>query len=381
MKDAKPVDEKEDHPVPSQAERDADPASKSNSLLASQLMDEDIEDLDAIDADQPADEPDADMQAQIDALRAALGPAKSKDTRLKDEAMAALLFIDVRPPHIDERKYVKLEPDEEASVERIRAVFFRELGKKKAARSMTGPAVDIPAFIQFKLDRKDAQVFEGEELNRGFAYHVLADMSGSMSGLFPTVGRAMVVLRDALDFPFVQGGFWGFRGGNENRVSNGEVWLYRYHRDCQGFEGRAPVTFASGARMQMPVECGSITPMNTALRMAVRHVDREVPGGMAKRIYLLTDGQPYQTRRDGQVIGNKFLKQFVASEVKWARAHGIEVYTILIGKAIDDQDAHQMFGNPRYWKRASTARGEVDSVDMVLSGLVLQNFSKYLRAR
>ncbi len=389
MAGAKPVDDKEDHPVLSQAEQDADPSSQSTKLMVAQLMDEDIEDLDAIDASQPATEPDEDMQQQIDTLRSALGAVKSKDNQLTSDAKAKITLIDVRPYHIDEKKIVVLDPEEETSVERIRAIFFRELGRKKAWRDVSGPAVDIPAFVQFKVDRKDPEVFEGQQLNRGFAYHVLADMSGSMGPLFPTVGRAMVMLRDSLDFPFVQGGFWGFRGGGDVRWdpvkkvsdSSGEVWLYRYDRECQGFEGRAPITLGNGVKVQMPVACGSITPMNSALNVAIRHMDRNVPSGMAKRLYLLTDGQPLQMRTDGRSISDRFLKQFVAGEIRWARAHGIEVYTIIIGKAIPDEDARTMFGHPRYWVRSGTDKEEVDSVDVVLAGLVMRNFSKYLKAR
>ncbi len=354
-------------------------------MMVRQILDQDIDNLEPIDQSQPDDQPDPDMQAAIDLLKHAL-PEKSSDSKLLDDARAKIRFIDVEPYHIDDKKYVTLAEQEQESVDRLRALFYRELGRKKAFRDLTGPAVDIPAFIQFRIDRKDPDVYEGETLNRGFAYHVVSDMSGSMTGLFPLVARAMVMLQKALDFPFVSGQFWGFRGGEDlwmdpktSKIkSGGDVWLYRYHRKCKGFEGKAPMRLENTVK-QVPVGCGGLTPMHSALRVTTRHVSRNVPSGMAKRIFLLTDGSPFHTKVGGGMLNENMLKAFVAKEIRWSRSHGIDVYTIIIGSGISDEDALKMFGNRKFWKRA-TGSGE-ESVDKVLTGLVMANFSKYLRIR
>jgi hypothetical protein len=382
---AEPIDNEEVHHTPTQEERDKDPASLTNRLMIRQLLDQDIEDLTSIDQSQTNDVPDTDMQHAIDLLRNAI-PEKSQDSKLMEDARAKILFIDVEPYHIDETSYINLTEPETDAVERLRGIFFKELGRKKAFRDITGPAVDIPAFIQFRIDRRDPDVFEGEALNRGFSYHVLSDMSGSMSERFPLVAHSMIMLKHSLDFPFVQGEFWGFRGGDGTRVtpagkieSNGEVWLYRYNKNCKGYLGKA--TARANYTKHIPVCCGGLTPMHAALRVSIKHISRNVPTGMAKQIFLLTDGSPFHIKAGGKLLNDGMLRSFVTKEVKWARTHGIEVYTIVIGNGITDEQALMMFGNRKFWQRASGGKDGEDTVDKVLTSLVMANFSKYLRTR
>lgn len=367
---AKPLDDGEDHKIPSADDVAKDPSRIATASMVAQALNADIFDLDKIDAAMPADVPDQDMQQAIDALMQAGSGPKAIDGQLKDDARARISFIDVMPQNIDNRSYVELSDTEQMAVDRLRAVFFRELGKKKAKRGITGATIDIPAFIQFKIDRKDPEVFEEEGVNQGFAYHVLCDMSGSMAGLFSIVGAANTILKQALDFPFVQGSFWGFRGAETTNA--GEVWLYRFHKGCKGYAGRVG---------SIRVGCGGITPMNSALRVSIKHLRTHTPVGMAKRLYLITDGSPYQVRVSGKGLSDKLLRQFVAKEIKLARSRGIDVYSIVIGSGITDDDAKQMFGHTRYWRRASTELKTPDSVGNVLTQLVMSNFSKYLRSR
>lgn len=379
IKDAEPLDEKEEHPL---SDPNEDAYRQSNRAMVAQVFNADVSDLDEVDESMP-DDPDTDMQQAIDVVRNAM-PEKTQDSTLKDDARAKVTFIDVQPHHVRKESHVELSEEDSAAVERMRATFFRELGRKKEKRDVTGPSIDVQALIQYKLDRKDPSVFEGQDLQRGFAYHVLSDMSGSMGGIFKHVCQAMTILKHSLDFPFVRGEFWGFRGGNVNMiggklVSDGDVWLYRYAEKCKGYLGTSPVTLSSGHKSQFPVSCGGITPMNSALRVSIKHMNLNVPAGMAKRLYLLTDGSPVQTKSTGRVLPAKVLRRLVAKEVKWARSHGIEVYVVIIGPSISDEEALAMFGDRRYWKR-SNVTGE-DSIDVVLCKLIMMNFSKYLKAR
>ncbi len=70
------------------------------------------------------------------------------------------------------------------------------------------------------------------------------------------------------------------------------------------------------------------------------------------------------------------LQGFVAKEIALARAHGVQVYTIVIGDSIDDNECKKMFGHHKYWKKATP-----DKVGSELSKLVLTNFNKYLTSR
>ena len=115
--------------------------------------------------------------------------------------------------------------------------------------------------------------------------------------------------------------------------------------------------------------------MNAAINVATGHLWRKMPAGMAKRMFLLTDGSPVHTKVTGARIPEFMLRQFVANEIKKARQHGIEVYTIVIGEhAIDDERCLQMFGQRKFWTRVGR-----DRVGLSLLTLVLRNFNRYLR--
>jgi hypothetical protein len=382
---ARPLDPKEDHPVPTPDQIRSDPSSSANRAMVANVIGQDLADIDAVDAQMP-DEPDQDMQQVIHTLQNSL-PQRQGDSQLTEDARAKILLIDVSPHNIDSSSYVTLSPEEKAVVNHLRTVFYREMGRQKSSRDLVGPMVDIQAFINFRSDRKDPSVFENSEVNQGFAYHVLSDMSGSMAGIFPLVAHTKEMLKQSLDFPFVSGALWGFRG-EDVRVDpmthkpdgmTGEVWLFRYDKDCRGYEGAAPAWGSGGGKRMIKVRCGGITPMNSALRVTHLHMTRNIPAGMAKRLYLLTDGAPFQLRTTGNVIPEWLLRQFVAKEIREARSRGIEVYTIIIGRDIPDDSALQMFGPPKFWVRASGLPGQEDSVDKVLAKLVLSNFSKYLK--
>ena len=117
--------------------------------------------------------------------------------------------------------------------------------------------------------------------------------------------------------------------------------------------------------------------MNSAVNVAVTHLWKKMPSGMAKRMFLLTDGSPTQTRTSGGSLPTFLLRKFVAKEINLARKHGIQVYTMIIGShEINDAEALEMFGSRKYWRRVGSA-----TVGKTLSSLVLTNFDKYLKSR
>jgi hypothetical protein len=382
MQDPNNLDSKEEHALPTP--EDLITAQKSQALRAAlnRVLHMDLSDLEDLESPSQG-EPDADMQAQIDVLQSGVAQ-KNESSQLTDGARAKVTIINVTSEGKG-RTHIEIGPDERVIIQRLRAAFLRSMGKQKAKRSSVGTSVDVESLIQYLGDHQDSDIFQNEDVNQGFAYSVVCDMSGSMSRCFPVVCQAVEMLKQALDFPFVAGNLWGFRGGQplttaggkNARFGGGEVWMYRYEKDVDWYTGTVPLRIFPGPNgiVDVPVECGGITPMNSAINIATSHLWRKMPAGMAKRMFLLTDGSPMQVKVTGRQISEFILRQFVANEIAKARKHGIEVYTLVIGDhAISDEKCQQMFGQKKFWRKVGQ-----DRVGTVLLTLVLQNFTRYLR--
>jgi hypothetical protein len=380
MAGAKELDGKEDHPVPEpSALQNMD--SQAVKAMVAQALAQDVGDIVAIDQ-QLGDAPDPDMQKVLDQLQDGL-VEKSKDSQLTSGAKAKILLISVRPEGLRDR--IELDENERFAVNRMRSTFYKAMGRQKAKMSQEGNVVDVPAAIQYFSDHQDPEVFVGEAVQQGFGYIILSDMSGSMSGSYSQVCHAAEMLKQALNFPFVTGQLWGFRGGESvpgRTADAGEVWLYRYDRACKGYTGatKHSAFMPSQNRFSdftIPVKCGGLTPMNSAINVTVSHLWKRLPSSMAKRLFILTDGSPCHTKTTGGHLPEWMLQGFVAKEIALARKHGIQVYTVVIGQhAIEDKDCMKMFGPRQFWRK--TERGEIYKD---LSNLVLANFTKYIKAR
>lgn len=376
------LDGKEEHKQSSSQEL-LDATKKSSvalNALVGGVLNTDIQDLKAIHdkMGDGVDGVDYDMQQQIEQLKKGIAQ-KSESSQLTDNAKAKVLLIDVTRAGVPDSSAVQLTDVEVEHVKRMRAAFFKAMGRKKMKRSAEGTSLDMQAFISYKCEKKDIDVFEYEELSKGFAYSLLCDMSGSMQGIFPFLCHAAEMLRQSLDYPFVEDHFWGFRGGEYRGASpfrgGAEVWMYKYRSDVKGYHGHATVK-KEGSTFKVPVQCGGITPMNAAINVTTAHLHKKVPAGMAKRLYLLTDGSPAQAKVDGGYISEVFLRKLVAKEIEVARRHAIQVYTLVIGDGIDEKECLQMFGPRRFWRKVATTE-----VASALAHLVLDDFQKYLRSR
>lgn len=375
MANAQPLDEKEDHPAPDAKAMTAAMGSQVLKAMMAQTLSANISDLDQLDLELGDDEPDADMAQALHQLQNGM-TSKSNDSLLTSNAKAKIQLIDVTPESVKTSPEVELTEDERFAVMRMRSTFFKSLGRQKAKRSADGNVVDIPALIQYINDRQDPEVFENEAVQQGFAYSILVDMSGSMSGTFPKVCHAVEMLKKSLKFPFVVGNLWGFRGG----TGNGEVWMYRYDKNCVGYTGKVRTKDWKGQPVDLPVACGGLTPMHSATNIAVTHLWRNMPSGMAKRLFILTDGSPCHSGVGGNGMSTQMLQRFVAKEINVARQHGIQVYSLVIGAhSISDDECKLMFGPSRFWKKTETSGP--NAVDKVLTKLVLENFTKYIKAR
>lgn len=360
---------------------DRDPASQATNAAAQQALNQDVN-SDNFDDAIRVGQPDADVQDALTKLQNVSSQPKATEFILS-QAKANMLLVDVKPRDIRAGSEIDINPQDKMAIDRMRAAFARAMGRERYKMDTDGMDVDVSSVIQFLLDPSDDEMFELETVQKGFAYRILGDMSGSMRGApFTTVCRAHEMLKRALDYPFVQGDFWGFRGAENHRAGNnhtvtGQIWLYRYDPACKGYLGRSSGVGLKGNSSVVNVECGGLTPMNSALHVALKDLITQTPAGMAKRMFLLTDGHPTQFTTRGTNLSSKFLRGLVAKEIRTARQKGTQVYTFIIGNAIEDKHALEMFGPTRFWRRVS---GNV-SIGQALVEVVRSEFVKYLKSK
>ena len=390
-KNANVFQEDEGHHKPDLAE--SDPASQATTAAVHKALSMNIDD-DVDDAIQVG-QIDQDVQDAVNKLQNVSNPTNASNFILT-QAKANLLLVDVRPEDIQQESTIEISSSDRRAIDRMRAAFARVMGQESYKMDTSGSDIDISSVIQFLMDPTDDDVFSMETVQKGFAYRILGDMSGSMSGEpFDTVCRAHEMLKRALDYPFVFGDFWGFRGAEiahaRNRryssadshnmaqllTNNGEIWLYRYDSKCTGYHGRSRGVNISGKASIVPVKCGGLTPMHSALHVAIKDLLTQVAAGMAKRMFLLTDGYPTQFTTQGKDLSRSFLQGLVAKEIRNARQKGTQVYTFVIGHHISDDDALEMFGPRRFWRRVDA---DV-SIGQALVEVVLSEFVKYLKSK
>ena len=301
MQNNNPHDPLEKHHQLTDLDLARDPKARNKAMqIAAAIMGKDLQDTAQMNSifTQTTDQK---SQQQLGQLQKDLAQVHT-DSQLSSDAKARILFIDVPPAAIPPDRYVDLSPFDEERVARLQGVFNRIMGQKKLERSRRGPKIDIRAFIRYltKIGLEDGQALGGSTGNekmfkkllpqRGFAYFVLVDMSGSMSSCFQKVAEAAEILKRALDFPFVTGSIWGFQGGyGLNNITGqtrepppGEVWLFRYHPECMGYEGEVTIKLREGI-FPVSVQCNGITPMNSALRVAVKNFIINYPPSVAKQ--------------------------------------------------------------------------------------------------
>lgn len=359
--------------------------SKIMKFIPEELKQEEIPDLDPQGVRRPID---GEMEDAVKSLQQNEGDATQNQYLLND--VENVLMADVLPEHILPESIISLGQEQQDDVNKMRAVFAKFIGKKIARLVEDGDEINIQSLIQYRLDGQNDEVFEDEGLDRGFAYLTLCDMSDSMDGVpFNYVCLGSEMLKKALDYPFVEGHLWGFRGaiglGSENYVTTrekilaatkgGEVWIYKYNPKCGGYFAKEVETVGTGkfSRDKIPVKCGGMTPTPTALHLAVKYLVSSVPSGMEKKIFLLTDGNPTQVKLDGGVPREVLLRA-VRKEINAARNKGIRIYTTILGNEVTDKDAYEMFGPQIFWKRVPS-----DMIGQALLETVITQFVSFLR--
>jgi hypothetical protein len=308
--------------------------------------------------DQLLDGSEEGMQSIIDEAREALRQEFNENEWLQKDAMAKLSFHDVKRAQVLDTPELELEDRE--TVNRLKALFHRVMGKKRASLEDSGSEIDVQAFVEAKLTGVPVPCFKSETRGRGFKAMVLVDKSSSMNGSKSRqASRACRMLGRALSFPFVDLRVWGF-----SSRETGQADIYRFERGVEEINGAASPNHGC-------------TPLHVAIRIAVRQMEK---GTEAKHLFVLTDGFPVHSRRDGRSFSTKQLMMFVRDEVQEARQNGIHVTGVLIGDqgyrdepARFDMSPKQMkfmFGPQKFWSRMTPDRLGSDLVKLVSNNVL-----------
>lgn len=302
----------------------------------------------------------AEMNDVLEQARKAMRQIPNEDAWLQKDAMAKVKFIDAKVQGID-----RLKPEDAITVARLRSMFYRVMGVRKATLEDDGAEVDISAYIERRLSRTAVPCFRHEGKGRGFRAMLLLDRSGSMDPLkTEQCERAARIIRQAMNFPFVTVEVWGFTS-----LDSGEVLLSRFDKKDKIDLHRSP-------------GFGGLTPIHVAMRVAGRKLEE---GTEAKQLFVLTDGFPSYRTRDGKHMNTKQLMMFVRNEVRDIRKLGTNVTGMLVGALrgkdhihydVDAKDLRFMFGSQKSWKQVRPDRLGNDLVD-----LVARSFTEYLKTR
>lgn len=294
------------------------------------------------------------------------GRSRTQDDWLRRDAPAKIVFRDIRREDIvatapltpkEAARAAEEAAKDKETVRRLRAHFFRVMGRKMFALEDSGMEVDVEALIAYRLTRDPRPVFRTEQRSRGFRAMVLIDRSTSMSGR-PTAQaeRACRVIEQALRFPFVRVETWGFQS-----TERGVVDITRFPPGLEVFQSAK-----SGV--------GGQTPLHIATRLAARRLE---DGHEKKHLFVITDGMPVYQVKNGQQVSQSILERQVREDVLLARTRGVGVTGVLLENGHSDGDVDSMrfmFGPQRHWKIM-----DVDDFGKDLVSLVASSFADYLR--
>lgn len=298
------------------------------------------------------------MQQIIDEAARAMRQQMTEDDWTRRDAMAKVVFTDVKQSDVDTVS-LEIAPDDRDAIRRLRAQFFRVMGRTKTALSDSGTKIDIQAYLQSRVAGQLGDCFEHEVRGQGFTSVLLLDRSSSMHGnKTRQAERACRIIARATRFPFVDMNVWGFKS-----MDNGQVDIDRFDRMMDTYTTKKS-------------QVGGVTPLHIAVRLGVRYLEG---GPEAKQLIVLTDGFPIYSRRDGKDFPTWQLMIYVRDEVLRARKHGIGVTCLFIGHGNGQFDAspkqmHFMFGQRKNWSMLDPSRlGEG------LIRTVSSSFVNYLR--
>jgi hypothetical protein len=296
----------------------------------------------------------AEMQRIIDEANEAVRAALSEDDHLRKDAMARLVFRDVRKSDVNATPEPMSKEDLE-TVRRLRGIFNKIMGRRKTTLEDCGVEVDPSAYVEMKMTGIPVPCFRHEDRGRGFKAMILLDRSSSMHGRrTKKAERACRIIGKALRYPFVELHIWGFQS-----LENGQVDIARFDPQLEVFD--SPKSNVRG-----------VTPLHVAVRVGAKHL---MVGSESKQLFAITDGWPIYARREGKAFSKRQLMFFVREDVKKARRNGINVTGVLIGHhEMSPAELAFMFGRRENWRIMGEQRFGHDLVQ-----LVSQSFIHYLK--
>jgi hypothetical protein len=295
----------------------------------------------------------AHMQQIVDKARQATRNVVNEDDRIRQDALAKVVFHDESLAPLA-NTHVEIPEEDRHTTQRLRAGFVRVMGRRVNTLDDSGTTIDIPAVIERSMTMEAIPVFRSDGKGRGFKALILIDRSSSMEGArTQQAERGCRIISRALKFPFVHSAVWGFQSWED-----GQVDITRF---APGME-----TFTTDSS-----RVGGKTPLHTAIRVAVRHLEA---GTERKQLFVISDGFPCYARKGGDRFATKTLMGFVRGEVQRARSHGIGVTGVMIGRDVKPDGMSFMFGSEKHWRVLGQAFGN----DLV--HLVTRSFIDYLRS-
>jgi hypothetical protein len=276
-----------------------------------------------------------------------------KDVRLRGGINAKVVF---HKPHASESIDLTLTAEEIAESKRLKALFFRLIGRRKWALDETGLELDVESWIRRKIMDHTDPLFRSSDRSRGFTATILIDRSGSMIHEKTVQARkAGLFLREALSFPFVRLKVLGFQS-----LENGQV-------DMTDFGQGDLLTNSSSAHVD------GNTPLHYALQLAGRLTEET---DAVKHVFILTDGEPHFYDKGGIPVPKGILYKAVRKAVAENRLRGIETTALMIGE--ETQTSREVLKS--MFPTNHTHFIAENSIGKKLINVVTQNFQKYLRS-
>jgi len=304
------------------------------------------------------------MDEQVERARNAFRQQMTHDDWLRRDSHAKVVFRDVKPRDVLGMHVYPLSAEDQLTIQKLRGLFNRVMGKRRLQLEETGTEIDVPALIERRVTGANIPVFRHEVRGQGFKPLILIDRSGSMGGDKQIQSeRACRIIARALRYPFVDLHIWGFQS-----LANGQVDIVRFDPKVEVFD-------TDKSRI------AGVTPFHLAIRVAHRFLER---GTEMKHLFAVTDGFPVYSRKDGQSFSTKQLIMLVREEVHAAKVRGIATTGAIIGSSamlyndqpgsayfdLGPRELKFMFGAQRFWKQIHPQTFGNDLVRLVSASFI-----------
>lgn len=295
----------------------------------------------------------------------------SADGRLRENVQSKIVFHDIGPSAAEGLPVKPLSAEDLEGIKRLRGMFGKILGRKRAQLDEAGYEVDIQAAIERRVSRTPIPIYKHDMRGQGFRALVLIDRSSSTFGYKQLqLERAVRILARSTRYPFVKFHVWGFQS-----LASGQVDLMRFDPKLDVFT--TPKSPVAGE-----------TPLHFAIRAARTFLEA---GDEQKHLYVITDGLPSYRKRDGKEITTQDLLLNARDEVYAARTRNISVVGGIVGTRetariagstgpkpvyyeLGPKELNFVFGGSKNWKQI-----DPDLLGQSTVNMVADKFTEYLQ--